>query len=109
MLIIAVRYLNSARGAAAKYRAAILDGTLEPKLLEPLSHPSGPPYRSVVTKERMGALIHGTCRDAIEELPFLTFIDAKCFFQRRLTGLTRAGKKRDTSFCAAELARDLCM
>ena len=50
---IAVRYTCSARGAAHRYRDALLAGSLPDALLKPLPFPHGAPYRNVVSKHEI--------------------------------------------------------
>ena len=55
LVSIAVRYTQSARGAASRYAAAIKANTLASELSAPLCFPAGIPYRNVLSRKEVTA------------------------------------------------------
>ena len=106
-LSIAVRYRQSARGAAARYAGAIKAGCLAEVLAAPLSFAGRAPYRNVIDHTVLAQSIEQVSTELVRELPFATLVTARDWLKVRLVGKDHQGRRRKTSFHAAEVARDL--
>jgi hypothetical protein len=113
LLSIAVRFTQSARGAAKNFRAAIENKTLAEEFRKPLTFPDGAPYRNVLSREEVSAQAEAAAREAAAAAPFPTIEAARDFLAVRLRAHAPKNSTSDqmhkSSFHSAEVAKDIAL
>ncbi|CAK0806317.1 unnamed protein product, partial [Prorocentrum cordatum] len=102
---IAVRYRQSARGAAARFAAAIQGGSLERDVLAPLTRECKgdlPPYRNVVPKAQLAEQLWPAAAAIAGRVPFDTVLQARGFIKQHLVADVSLDGTRVSPFSAGE-------
>ena len=95
-----MRYRQSARGAAARFAAALRSGVLEQDVVAPVPRQckgEHPPYHNVLPKTQLASQIGRAAEEVAARVPFDTVVQARDFIKGRLVAVvSTAGTLQET-------------
>ena len=115
LLSLSVRHTQSCRGAAHKFRQAVLDGTqsvYKEAVMAPMKFPTGAPYRNVLSREEVFSQAPALAKQVQAKVPFDSIQAARDFMKDKMVAHgpeNQPDATRESSFHSAEVAKDLLL